>query len=145
MLCLGAALLCGCEGYAWNHQERAPRPSSNACDQLIEIRRVLPIYPREAALDEIQGFVALRYHVAPTGDVFNVRVVAADPHEELLAQASVAALVQWKYAPSTYPVRNCHLTDYYVLRDRGRTTILQRPSAIRATTGPAATAGAGAP
>ena len=126
MLCLCAALLGGCEGSGWNHQERVPGPAPNPCDQLVEVMRVLPTYPREAAMEEMQGFVALRYHVAPTGEVFNVRVVASDPHDERFEQASIEALVQRHYQPMTYPVRNCHSTDYYVLRDRGRPSVVQR-------------------
>ena len=97
----------------------APPPrgfeADDACADLKPLRRVLPTYPRLAQSYDQEGWVALKYNVAADGVVFNVRAVHSSP-EGIFEQASVAALVRWRYPPMTYPVRNCSQLDIYQLQ-----------------------------
>jgi len=60
------------------------------------IHRVLPEYPAQARVQNIQGPVVLDVQIGGSGEVANVDVVSGDP---LLADAAVQAVKQWRYKP----------------------------------------------
>lgn len=63
------------------------------------IKRVKPVYPKEAFAQGIQGVVELEATINTTGDVVGVKVLPAKAPQPLLENAAVAALRQWKYEP----------------------------------------------
>ena len=99
---------------AWKSKAPAPQNwgANNPCTSLSRITRNAPLYPRVAEQERQEGWVALKYHVAANGAIFNVRVVASSP-EGVFDDASAAALVKARYAPMEYPVQNCSQIDVY--------------------------------
>jgi TonB family protein len=60
------------------------------------IHRVEPEYPETARVQKLQGKVVLKIRIQPNGTVEGVQLVSGDP---LLAQAAIAAVMQWKFKP----------------------------------------------
>jgi TonB family protein len=120
---LACLLTAGC--VTERYQPAASLPASfrseNPCAALDQVRNIRPSYPRAAAAHEQQGWVALKYHVAASGEVFNVRVVASSP-QGLFDDASAAALARWRYEPMRYPIGNCtHVYVYTLGTERAST------------------------
>ena len=115
LACLVAA---GCVKERYHPASALPArwTAQNACGNLEQVQKVRPRYPLDAAAHRHQGWVALKYHVAANGDVFNVRVVASSPRG-VFDDASAAALVNWRYEPMTYPVPNCTHVYVFTLND----------------------------
>jgi TonB family protein len=115
-LALACLLTAGCVAERYKPAASLPASwdSANPCADLQQVRNSRPRYPEAAAEREQQGWVALKYHVAADGDVFNVRVVASSP-QGLFDQASAEAVARWRYQPTNYPVRNCTHVYVYAL------------------------------
>ncbi len=60
------------------------------------IYKVEPIYPKNAKASRISGIVRLRATISKTGDIVDLR---AECGPELLKQASLEAVRQWRYRP----------------------------------------------
>lgn len=60
--------------------------------------RIEPKYPPTAARDGVNGWVQLRFNVAPDGRVTDVRVLASEPRR-VFEQEAIRALKNWKYQP----------------------------------------------
>lgn len=73
--------------------------------------RINPIYPRKAAMQNIEGFVILQFDITKTGQVDNILVVRASP-PQIFNSNAVQALRKWKYKPRIeegQPVRQKNL------------------------------------
>ena len=60
--------------------------------------RVEPIYPAKALQDEIEGWVLLRFDIAPTGSTSNVKVIRSSP-SGIFNIVAKNAVLKWKYKP----------------------------------------------
>lgn len=60
--------------------------------------RIEPQYPRQAAMNAVEGWVRLRFDITPTGDVANVEVLESEPRR-IFDSAARAAVLRWKYRP----------------------------------------------
>jgi TonB family protein len=60
------------------------------------IHRVEPEYPEAARAQNLQGKVVLKIRIQPNGTVEDVQLVSGAP---VLAQAAIAAVMQWKFKP----------------------------------------------
>jgi len=73
--------------------------AANVCAQ--ETRKVLvqttPVYPQMARQFHLAGTVKVQVVIAPDGQIKEMNVVGGHP---LLAEAALAALKKWKFAPS---------------------------------------------
>ena len=65
---------------------------------IIPLVRISPQYPRQAAMDRIEGTVTLEFIVNPDGTVRNVRIVSANP-PGVFEQAAITAALKWKFKP----------------------------------------------
>ncbi len=66
--------------------------------ELKPIKRVEPVYPRDAARYGTSGFVEVEFTVDATGKVVTVSVVNAKP-TRTFESAAVQAVKQWMFAP----------------------------------------------
>ena len=73
---------------AHGHQDREVTP----------IFRIQPIYPRRAALRNIEGFVILQFDITPAGYTDNITVIQASP-PQIFNSSATQALRKWKYKP----------------------------------------------
>jgi len=72
-----------------NHQQK---------DDVMPIVRIEPKYPIQAARDNIEGAVVLKFDINLDGKVENISVVKAIP-EDTFNKVATTALSQWKYDP----------------------------------------------
>jgi TonB family protein len=80
----------------------APEPSTPASSlpaiqQAVLISRVAPIYPKAAKQAGVRGAVVLNATIDTQGNVSAVRVIKGD---DLLNEAAVEAVKQWRYKPT---------------------------------------------
>ena len=64
--------------------------------KLVIEKRVKADYPMEAAREEIQGEVMVKFEVNEQGEVTNAEAVSGNA---ILAKAAVAAARKWKFKP----------------------------------------------
>jgi TonB family protein len=90
---LGLLMLVGVAG-VWAFPLRAP---ARADSDLKPVTTVAPVYPPAAKKAGIQGEVRLHVTIDKDGSVKKIEVESGDPQ---LAEAAVAAVRKWRYAPS---------------------------------------------
>ncbi|MCZ0932004.1 MAG: energy transducer TonB, partial [Oligoflexia bacterium] len=86
---------------AYTNQDREGTP----------IFRIQPLYPRRAALQNIEGFVILQFDITAGGYTDNITVIQASP-PQIFNSSAVQALRKWKYKPKIEngkPVRQKNL------------------------------------
>jgi protein TonB len=66
--------------------------------EAVPVVRVEPIYPRQAAERQVEGWVTMQFDIGPSGSVQNVRVIGEEP-KGVFGPAAVAAVKKWKYKP----------------------------------------------
>jgi TonB family protein len=82
--------------------DNAPRPIlqtlniSQGVSQGLLIKKVQPIYPRNALAMHVEGAVELMATVSTAGNITAVKILKGEP---LLTKAAVDAVKQWKYKP----------------------------------------------
>ena len=69
-----------------------------AGDDLIPITSARPVYPRAAARARTEGWVELVFNIRASGEVYNVRVLDAEP-PGVFENAAADAMRRWLYAP----------------------------------------------
>jgi periplasmic protein TonB len=83
-------------------EESQPRPVlqtlsvSQGVSQGLLMRKVQPIYPKNALFMRVEGSVELMATISKTGDISRVKVVSGDAQ---LTRAASDAVKQWKYKP----------------------------------------------
>jgi protein TonB len=78
-------------------RHHGPIAVAGTIEQAKLVKRVPPVYPTLAAKARIEGIVILQITVSEKGNVEKVKVLRGSP---LLDDAAVAAVQQWKYAPT---------------------------------------------
>ena len=80
--------------------EHAPEPLRIGGDVAAArlIHRVQPVYPALARQARVQGTVRLEAIIHENGEIANLRVISGHP---LLIQASLDAVEQWRYQPTS--------------------------------------------
>jgi protein TonB len=64
------------------------------------LTRLKPIYPPQARLRRVEGWVELEFVVAADGTVRDVDVIAAQP-AELFTRSATRAVQRWRFVPGT--------------------------------------------
>lgn len=65
---------------------------------VLPMLRIPPVYPRNAKLAKIQGFVKMEVVINPDGTVNDITVIEATP-PRMFDNAAVNAMKQWKFKP----------------------------------------------
>lgn len=60
--------------------------------------RMNPVYPRRAALQNIEGFVILKFDITKLGQVDQISIIQASP-PQIFNTSAIQALRKWKYKP----------------------------------------------
>ena len=74
---------------------------------VIPLARVEPQYPRQAAIDGIEGWVEVEFTITEFGTVEDARVTASEP-KGVFDGSALRAIVRWKFKPKVengVPVR----------------------------------------
>ncbi|RME20469.1 MAG: energy transducer TonB [Deltaproteobacteria bacterium] len=65
---------------------------------IVPLVRIQPMYPRAAAMKQIEGWVEIEFDISTKGTVINARVVDAHP-PNIFNKAALDAIRKWKYKP----------------------------------------------
>lgn len=80
------------------------------------IKRALPIYPKYAIKNGIEGAVLINFSIEADGNVSDIEVVAAD-HEGLFDATAILGLQKWAYTKPSHKLRNNYVAIEFVLTD----------------------------
>jgi len=67
------------------------------CD-VVPLVRINPQYPRDAAMNQIEGYVTIEFTITETGSVRNPRVIDARP-PRVFDREAIRAILRWKFKP----------------------------------------------
>lgn len=70
----------------------------NAEGDVVPLVRIQPQYPRDAAMNQIEGYVTVQFTITETGAVTNPRVIDAEP-PRVFDRAALRAILRWKFKP----------------------------------------------
>ncbi len=65
---------------------------------IIPVVVIRPLYPREAAIDGIEGWVKLEFTITASGGVQDVQVIEANP-ARIFNREAIRAILKWKFKP----------------------------------------------
>jgi len=65
---------------------------------IIPIVRINPIYPRDAAMNGIEGWVTLEFTITETGTVKSPKVIDSKP-PRIFNREAMRAILKWKFKP----------------------------------------------
>jgi protein TonB len=65
---------------------------------IIPIVVIRPMYPRDAAMKGIEGWVKVEFTITPIGTVKDPRVIDADP-PRIFNREALRAILKWKFKP----------------------------------------------
>ena len=65
---------------------------------IVPIVRIEPTYPRDALLHGLEGWVPIKFTIAPDGSVLNPSVIDAQP-PRVFNREAVRAILRWKFKP----------------------------------------------
>jgi len=70
----------------------------NAEGDIIPMVVIRPMYPRDAAISGIEGWVKVEFTITELGTVKNPRVIDADP-PRVFNREAIRAILKWKFKP----------------------------------------------
>ena len=65
---------------------------------IVPLVRIQPQYPRDAAMNQIEGFVTVEFTITETGSVTGPRVIDSSP-PRVFDRAAMRAILRWKFKP----------------------------------------------
>lgn len=65
---------------------------------IVPLVRIQPQYPRDAAMNQIEGWVTIEFTIDETGSVRSPRVVEAKP-PRVFDREAIRAILRWKFKP----------------------------------------------
>jgi protein TonB len=65
---------------------------------IVPVVVIRPIYPRDAALSGIEGWVKVEFTITEAGTVRSPRVIEADP-PRIFNREALRAILKWKFKP----------------------------------------------
>jgi protein TonB len=65
---------------------------------IVPVVVIRPMYPREAAIAGIEGWVKVEFTITETGTVKDPRIVEADP-PRIFNREAIRAILKWKFKP----------------------------------------------
>ncbi|MDH5434877.1 MAG: energy transducer TonB [Gammaproteobacteria bacterium] len=76
--------------------------------------RINPLYPPEASMKGLEGYVTVAFDIDETGRPFNIRVIEAKP-KGVFERSARAAVKKWKYTPEQKEGRAVVVEDEVVM------------------------------
>jgi protein TonB len=81
------------------------------------IKRALPIYPKYAIKNSIEGAVLVNYSIEADGNVSDIEVVASDL-DGLFDATAILGVQKWAYTKPNHKLRNNYVAIEFVLSDK---------------------------
>jgi len=84
-----------------DEQDVSQAPAFVAFEQAPQVvKRVEPIYPKMAAIAEVNGSVTVQFYVDKKGNVGKILIMTVDPPKMGFEEAAMEAIAQWKFTPA---------------------------------------------
>jgi len=74
------------------------RVDRNEEGDIVPLVRINPQYPRDAAMNQISGYVTIEFTIDETGSVRSPRVIDSQP-PRIFDRAAIRAILRWKFKP----------------------------------------------
>ncbi len=71
---------------------------TSAEGDVVPVMVIRPMYPREAAIEGIEGWVKLEFTITASGSVQDARVIEANP-ARIFNREAIRAILKWKFKP----------------------------------------------
>lgn len=81
------------------------------------IKRALPIYPKYAIKNSIEGAVLINFSIEADGNVSDIEVVASDL-DGLFDATAILGVQKWAYTKPNHKLRNNYVAIEFVLSDK---------------------------
>jgi len=82
-------------------QDVSQAPKFVAFEQAPQVvKRVEPVYPKMAAIAEVNGSVVVQFYVDKKGNVGKILIKEVDPKGMGFEEAAMEAVAQWKFTPA---------------------------------------------
>lgn len=65
---------------------------------VVPLVRINPQYPRDAAMNQIEGFVTIEFTITETGSVRDPQVIESEP-PRVFDREAIRAILRWKFKP----------------------------------------------
>ncbi|MGB0514662.1 MAG: TonB family protein [Wenzhouxiangellaceae bacterium] len=65
---------------------------------VVPLVRINPQYPRDAAMNQLEGYVTIEFTITETGSVRNPRVIDSQP-PRVFDREAIRAILRWKFKP----------------------------------------------
>ncbi len=65
---------------------------------VVPLVRINPQYPRDAAMNQIEGYVTIEFTITESGSVRDPRVIDSDP-PRVFDREAIRAILRWKFKP----------------------------------------------
>jgi len=65
---------------------------------VVPLVRINPQYPRDAAMNQLEGYVTIEFTITETGSVRNPRVIDSKP-PQVFDREAIRAILRWKFKP----------------------------------------------
>ncbi|MDT8410238.1 MAG: energy transducer TonB [Wenzhouxiangellaceae bacterium] len=65
---------------------------------VVPLVRINPQYPRDAAMNQLEGFVTIEFTITATGSVIDPRVIESSP-PRVFDREAIRAILRWKFKP----------------------------------------------
>lgn len=80
------------------------------------LSRVEPIYPKQAATENIEGYVQLSFDIETDGSVSNLHVIKSEP-ESVFDKAALKAVKKWRYHSAIHRATNVQVQLDFLLSE----------------------------
>ncbi|MGX5173353.1 TonB family protein [Aliikangiella sp. IMCC44653] len=90
--------------------------ASNGHAELAPRVRIAPMYPVDAAKDNVQGYAKVQFDISEAGHPFNIRVIESRP-KGFFEKSSRRAVSKWRYNPQINAGKATVVKDQVVVLD----------------------------
>ena len=102
-------------------QSHAGNQAEAAATEVSVIKRALPIYPKYAIKNKIEGAVLVNFSIEKDGNASDIEVVASD-HDGLFDASAILGVQKWVYTKSAGKTRNNYVAIEFTLTGKPAAT-----------------------
>ena len=96
------------------------------------IKRALPVYPKFAVNNKIEGTVLVSFSIEKDGNVSDIQVEASD-HDGLFDASAILGIQRWVYTQPAKKIRNNYVAIEFVLTDKADVSYFSNVERIKVT------------
>ncbi len=102
-------------------QSHAAEPAETDQTTVTVIKRALPVYPKYAVKNNIEGAVLINFSIDTDGNASDIQVVASD-QDGLFDATAILGVQKWVYTKPSQKIRNNYVAIQFALSDKPATS-----------------------